>query len=716
MSSVPSLLLAVSLLQEAPVEASLTRSVQVVAATPRVSVSGVDVWIRGAGFSVEGRTDASGRVALGTPGGVARVGCKGEKIWCKVGRVRLNQTVISLPAWNQTVVSGRISVEAQEAMPARVVVQAINSEASGPESIERESAVVDGRYSVLLPSGLTDIRLAVDTFSPNYFWQVELQDGGHDLGSTRLRRGASISGTVIDSKTERPAAGLLVRLIAPGGVPAPARGWIQARTSAKGFFQLQNVPIGQHKVLFLRDDRVVSAIGPLEVPQDSEIRLDSFMLTPPIEFGLTLKPAVAPDGGPWTVQLAPEGPLTVGLPLDLKMVATEEGEVRFTDLMAGTYTLMVSGSGQRILLERIDISADAHETRELPMTRVRGRVRLGNMPIVASLSFSAGAMDQVILTSDEEGRFAGWMKSGKGSVFVTVASQSPRITKNVVLPRARFEEADSELDIRLDDVRVTGRVEFRGKGREGIVIKAQAGQADFVSSTSDKDGAFELRPLSPVPYVVTAFDQNFPRSRPVEFDASRPPERLDIQLVDGRPLRIQVLTPDGAPVAGARVKVDPIGFSASYLYQPTATSGSVQIPVPTDASRLFVRVVSESLGAWSGCISTPAQDTPLTILLPGPPFAYGRLPQHDDRSPDVLVSLDGAAWSLEDLILWPRSLRGSDREMLGLTPGPYAVLSSSEPWERFIARWCTAGPPHGLTWSPVLIGGPAAIGFGLKVP
>ena len=713
------LVLASILLQEpaSPVsEEGLQRTVRLVATTSRTPVAGVKVWIRGTGFRVDGQTDDAGKVVLRTPKAVARVGCEGEGIWCGVERMKLEQADVSLPVWKDTSVSGFLAVAPGDLLPKEIVVQAINPRANGLDALERRVTLTKGRYGFSVPPGLTDFRFAVSGFSPAYLWQVDLAQENHNLGTLRLSRGASISGTVVDPNTEKPASRILARLVPLGGAPGPSVRTIQMRTTSLGFFQLQNVPIGLHRILFLRGDRVVSGFGPIEVTEDAEIRLDKFLLKPLVSLRLALTPALTPDGERWRVRLGPESPVVQGVSTELENSASEIGEVEFKDLLPGLHRMVVTAGQQRVLMEKIDIESDASEARELPMVKIHGRVRLGSAPIAGALVFATGTMDRASFTSDQDGRFSGWMKRPGTNVFVSVNAASPKVAKNVVLPHSTFDDPEAEVDIRLDDVRVLGRVAFRGKPREGVVIKAQSSQTDFTSATSDRDGFFELRPLSAAPYLVTAYDKNFPRSRPIEFDGAHPPDRLDIDLTEGRTLKVQALLPDGSPVAGAQVKVDPIGFSSSFLYQATATSGALQIPIPSDASRLFVRVISPGVGAWSGCLTTPSTDTPLTVVLPGPPFAYGKIGDSEGNDDNVLVSSDGAAWSLEDLILWPRSLRSSDTLALGFPAGAYATLLVREPWERFIERWCGGGPGPGMTWFPIAIGGQSVIGSGIKSP
>lgn len=690
----------------------MVRTIRLSSRSEGLSLAGIRVRLRGGNYDVAGLSDADGRVVLRTPRAPGRVGCEGDRVWCRAEGVRLDQVEIPVSIWAQTHITGSLNFPQGSRPAPRVAIQALNPGAAGREVLERMVEVQDGGLQFDLPPGVTDLRLAAEGFGPAYLWQVDIEGRMQSIGAIRLVRGASVSGTVVDPQSGEPARDIEVRLQPVEGLERGDRSSRSTRATTRGFFQIQNVPVGQYQLIFMRDKRPVSLFAPLAVSEDSEVRLDRLPLTPPVQFGLMLSPPTSPDGDPWKVILASETHVAAGLASQSERVTRSDGRVEFNALLPGAYTLMVSAGAKRLLMERITIETDRWETRELPTLEIHGRVRLGGRPIAATVKLSTGSMDSISIDSDAEGVFSGWIRRPAGNVFVEVHASNPELTKNIVLPRAEVEDQDAEILIDMEDVRLRGRVSLRGKPRAGVVVRAQATENDFLSATSDENGEFEIYPLSRVRYVVTAYDRNFPRSKPLEVDGSRPMDRLNIELAAGRTLQIQVVTPDGSPVAGARVKVDPVGYASSFLYQATSTSGALRIPVPAPASRLFFRVISASAGVWSGCVASPENDSPITVVLPGPVFGYGRLDSGGSPPLRVLVSRDGGAWPSDDLFMWPRALRAPDGASMALPPGEYAGLPLIEPWERFVERWCAVGAPTNLRWTHVSRDGISVVGSG----
>jgi protocatechuate 3,4-dioxygenase beta subunit len=104
---------------------------------------------------------------------------------------------------------------------------------------------------------------------------------------------------------------------------------------------------------------------------------------------------------------------------------------------------------------------------------------------------------------------------------------------------------------------LSGRVVEADGGRPlaGVRLLARGRQGGSFVARSGADGRYAVRGLSPQPYTLTAEDARFvPWSRPLTLLAGQP-ESQDVALVRGATLSGRVVSEQGAPIEGARLRL-----------------------------------------------------------------------------------------------------------------------------------------------------------------
>ena len=443
-------------------------------------------------------------------------------------------------------------------------------------------------------------------------------------------------------------------------------------------------------------------------------------LSPPIAITLNLTPAKSPSGRPWEINMLPVS----GVPLKVAMRASEEGVALLTDLLAGRYALRISDGTARYFYEEFELSGSHSKQIDLPVTPVRGRVRLGGRPLTSTVMLSSGAMDSVTLEA-KGGEFEGSIRSpSRGFLSATVVSLDPPFTKRVLLDDVDSQAKDLELAIDLDDLVAHGIVLRRDDGRPipGVVVTATAPRQEVVSATTGPDGRFQLRPLARVRYQITTRLQQKGLSQSLELDATNGgtlPE-VRIEVAEGRTLKVRFVSASGEllPRVVATL-LQPVGSSPMFG-QGTDATGVLTVPLPPGSQALFVQAYSTDFTAFSGCLAVPAgDDDELRVVLPDIPGASLRLEREGPASekpiftPLALVSRSGGVWLQTDLQRLPRHSE-EPGVFTGLPAGEYAAVYLNEPFSAFVDRWCSASARARLSWVTAVNGQTSVVRY--KIP
>jgi hypothetical protein len=655
--------------------------------------------------------------------------CQGKGVWCPSSSadIRAGESTLQLPLFPASTLTARLLPAPGTSLPPNIVVQTRASIKKSVLEATAHARLQDGRVTVSVPRAPIDLRLAVPGFIPVYQWAIDARRNV-DLGRIELRRGGSVSGYVFDPSRSRPSERTQVRLTSPpsGDTFKPDVDRMDPASTysdARGFFQLAGIKPGLYRLELLKAGHPPTTIEPVEVQGDAETALDRIDLVLPANLDVEVSPATDPDGRPWDVALA-----AVGTSAPLKKRAGNDGRARFEGLTPGEYTLIVlTASGARLLLEQIDVTADRTVSAELPLVRVKGKLSLGDKPLSATVQLATGSGDETQFTSDAEGAFGGWMRRpSRQFLLASVKCRDPLVDRRIDISEPPIHDEIMEVDIRLDNRRVTGQVvDDQGRGIPGARVRAEAVAADLVETASDANGRFDLDTLQPRRYHVWAADAER-SSAAVELDAT-PPNLPDITLVFSgrREINGIVLSSEGYPVSGAAVEVIPAGAAPSGFRKATDSQGQFKETLGTDVNHVVLVVMAPSQHLWSGCMAVP-EEGPLTVRLPATPGGSLdlRTGPADATQPPVrgqrivLFNQERGffdsnvlySWSLETTGLGERIVDGQYSEPLPrMAPGGYAAVWSAAPAWVLAAQTCSSGPPSDLSWTMVPAGGQATL-------
>jgi hypothetical protein len=221
-------------------------------------------------------------------------------------------------------------------------------------------------------------------------------------------------------------------------------------------------------------------------------------------------------------------------------------------------------------------------------------------------------------------------------------------------------------------------------------------------------------------YSVWATLPGWQSQPPEDIDLSDGRSRSDVRLSlgHGRPLVAQVLSAQGQPVAGARIRFDVVGY-APVEFGPLRTDleGRFKVLVPEGAQIVHVQVLAPSQMFWAGCLPLPGASEPLSVTLPGLRTTDVILSTRGGRK-DAAPRTDGqllffyqqgrGVFSLQDAVNWqrlagvqsskPAEGQSSEIRIPALAEGSYAVAWSTARWQDVIREVCTIGPPANNQW------------------
>lgn len=558
--------------------------------------------------------------------------------------------------WPAVDVRGRLqTIERRAKLPDRITLEVLPAAKSrtwldGPRGNTSCPVDTKGSFRCKLPSGERDLAIRAEGFAPIYRLGTNLVPpakgalGGTkaasmpqkappatvNLGDFVLRLGASLVGWVevaggaVDPKTCR------VKL-----VPWSARGPVggandNLRTAeqslpvdAKGFFQFVGVTPGAYSVVAIQPGWVAAPVAPLLLDDATATELPKpLRLEKPLELTLVLNPPRDWLDQRWAVQiwrdsdLGPRGPRTQVFegPPDA------EGLVRVKNQTPGTFSMLVADSrGNKFFGEfnRPMFDQDSAERRiDLDFVTVRGRLRLGDEPLAASLWFGGrfGAPG-VQFESNEEGVFHGALPKG-GLWKVEIEAAEP----HVQLTRMTEVEADSkglaEVAIDLPDTLIFGNVvDAKDQPAPGAGVSIESAQ-NSTSTIANAEGKFEIRGFEPGPLALLAEQASeVPGSAASEtlrttLQESSPLGPLVLRLRENLRFEGQVLG-DVGPVAGASLVVMTQPRTGAVDTARTGLDGRFAARLPATAQRAVI-VVSPPGNALRA-FDTPLDGTPLVL-------------------------------------------------------------------------------------------------------
>ncbi|NQT15115.1 MAG: carboxypeptidase regulatory-like domain-containing protein, partial [Planctomycetes bacterium] len=208
----------------------------------------------------------------------------------------------------------------------------------------------------------------------------------------------------------------------------------------------------------------------------------------------------------------------------------------------------------------------------------------------------------------------------------------------------------------------------------------------YPPATTDQDGRYRLPVSDPGEYVLAvAAEGHVPNARRVTVSAEE--RQFDLQLLEGKPIRLRVVDQDGKPLAAALVNTGLDREALSVENTRTAMPGGDR-NLSTDAE-----------GRWSR-LWIPNDKLTFSISKPG----YARVQKSfapDDE--EHVVTLESGGWTLAGRVvdLETKAPVTEFRVLEGIAPGgegSRVIWRESRPAEndsgQFLAHWDTSGNPR----------------------
>ncbi len=424
-----------------------------------------------------------------------------------------------------------------------------------------------------------------DGYEPAQFQAVKLSRS--DLTELKVKRAKPMSGVVLDKASGKPIAGAGIRIARVEG-PSPSMNLadyapLAAKTDPDGKFTLNTLRSDSIYTLWV----TAKGFGHELVPDvhagqnDLEVKLGP---------GITFKgKVVGPlnklmrEGKNYVVvysiqrQLANNGWGSSGR----APVTVKDGEATFEidDLWPGNINLQagpVSGSYPSDQ-SRDDIVLDLTKEPEKPAVKPKRKVVFtfdtpeGAPPPKGTIAVNA--------TVSVPGNGVVPIKDGKATVELEVPAKvgyKPYGTIGYwfkeVWDQTNVEAGDEPFEIKIPVVpagavfgKITGlsqKVDLPGQCLLSIVTEQAASGAENVNTDErvKADGKFYIGalPLGGTYRVIAHVEKQFTMSDPIELDESQPLREIELKFDEGKTVEVDVLDPDGKPIAAA-----PVDFTAN---------------------------------------------------------------------------------------------------------------------------------------------------------
>lgn len=310
----------------------------------------------------------------------------------------------------------------------------------------------------------------------------------------------------------------------------------------------------------------------------------------------------SPSG--WRLQresrpLDPANSNRLSSPSTSDLLSSRQGLKRRIDLTSSSTLLgrTVDSQGQPVAGVTLELSGGSGEAKE------------AHRPEFTTQSDSDGSFRFIL-----PNRYEGWLWAHAGGylpVRESVWSAGPgEIRKVVVLSQASGSLRVSVTEL-ISDRRVSG-------ARVGVRLEEEAPGLNLPEYECWTDSLGKCRlenlPLFERLVLTASRSGSFEDIRRFELQSDSPRD-MDLGIVSGPTMRIQVLDPDGQPIQGARI-VRPDGISSR-----TDTEGEVEIPVIQELQAVHVTISASGFRTAEEAL--PNTSEPQTIVLQPAPILFG---------------------------------------------------------------------------------------------
>lgn len=365
------------------------------------------------------------------------------------------------------------------------------------------------RVACAVPAGTFDVAFRMAGYVSLYRWDAHLSAPKTDLGALAFKRGSTFSGRVDAPRDAKAQVELTQATQTNENDMIRARknaSRLVAQPNARGFFSF-NVAPGRYVVRATAADLISEEREVVVFEGREAVLRDPLRLERKRSLTINVDPALDPWKMHWNVTVAMlndngtlANPKTLAVP--------DAGSVRFDGELPGTYVISVHRSNiDEWATSTIELDDDRIVDLSVPMTRVRGSVRLGKDPLPSVVTFSDGNGLQLPVHTRPDGTFLTLLPTRPEGKWksVDITSKTPRITRtlsDIALSNPDGEEAT--LDLQLPANAIEGVVvDEHGLPAAHALVNIAAPDGDFKQLESE-DGTFSLSGLAPGAYKLTA--------------------------------------------------------------------------------------------------------------------------------------------------------------------------------------------------------------------
>lgn len=369
----------------------------------------------------------------------------------------------------------------------------------------------DGSYAMCLPLGVQDISVTSEGFALR---RASLYVGTDTPKDFVLAPEAVVTGSVVFKGSHQPAPNIEV-------VISSSRGEVTGKTDARGRFEVHHVPSARFSAFarsegYFSRDRLFAFVKPgdtIELPAPIELvaMTGEEIVEPVLAHAATIT-------GHTTRKGKPIGGVTVTT-ARARTTSAPDGSYHLTNLAPGDVEIYAELADVAFTRNRkVTVKPDEHVTYDIELDlagTIHGVVVDQNdAPIPgAHVSFSKlGDRDYGNAVTRQDGSFSATAMAGGGEYFMQVADVDGQVLQPAAggrWPRFALADGNTDLDVgklrvRIESLTISGRViDERGAPAIDVEVSASALHRS-VTTTTDRNGAFELEHLSAGTYKVAA--------------------------------------------------------------------------------------------------------------------------------------------------------------------------------------------------------------------
>jgi hypothetical protein len=575
---------------------------------------------------------------------------------------------LAIGLWPAVVVAGQLTSDGGAISKLRLEWQPSRSRGSDDPPRGQTSCDFEHQgFRCLIPAGDLDFSLRAEGYIPKYWWNEKLQtDNERHLGKLKFMPGASVSGMVDLAPKEGPKNSEISLSLIPATDSGrfkddPRRALTASRTvpNKRGFFQFLGIAPGSY-TLSATASGYASEELEIEVVARLEARLrEPIVLRPPRSMTVTIDPSTDPWGRPWNLKLArytSDSDMTsYTTEVDRATVPTA-GVWKSRPLPRAKYRLTIGRVPQGEWFSTdVELHEDLAIQATIPLTKIRGTVRLGEKPVQGVVWFGGEHGEVSIpVAVREDGTFRTILPRPENDLWpeVDVVAKKPMIRRMLTDVSLKVEPGDEAaiLDIRLPSRAIFGEVvDASGRAIPASVFAKYESGSDAVSQfDTDESGTFSWEGLEAgVLHLRAETSQaSSETSTPVVLPEEESETAVYVRLVVKQDeLLAGKVVSDLGSVAGARLAIQQRNAIPNLLlHMETDMTGQFLMHVRPGTATVDAVVSAPGFAARMITLDTQDAETVVRLERSGGMLVLD-LPAQEARSNRIHLIRGGLAWA-----------------------------------------------------------------------